>query len=78
MAKNLDPPGQPEPYEPPEEICEAVENFLGEVLRRVTFSAPSHDEAETFMECRICGEWDGHTDDCPIPAVLRWQTGGEK
>lgn len=27
---------------------------------------------ETFQECRVCGEWEGHTDLCPMPAIERW------
>jgi hypothetical protein len=27
---------------------------------------------ETFTRCLICGEWEGHTDHCPIPVIERW------
>lgn len=27
---------------------------------------------ETFSECLLCGEWDSHTDACPVPAIYRW------
>jgi hypothetical protein len=27
---------------------------------------------ETFIRCLVCGEWEGHTDICPLPAIERW------
>ena len=27
---------------------------------------------ESFTRCLICGEWEDHTDVCPIPAIERW------
>lgn len=35
---------------------------------------PNSDE--TFVECRVCGEWEGHTDGCFIPALHRWLNDG--
>lgn len=28
---------------------------------------------ETVVECLVCGEWEGHRDGCPIPAIQAWQ-----
>lgn len=27
---------------------------------------------ESFTECLICGEWDGHAERCPIPLIYQW------
>lgn len=29
-------------------------------------------DAEVFIECRLCGEWDGHRGLCPLPAIQAW------
>jgi hypothetical protein len=73
MTKQLDAIGvQPDAFEPSTQACEAVERLLDEVTVRETW----HTD-ETFVQCLLCGEWDSHTDDCAVPALLRWQKGGE-
>jgi len=32
----------------------------------------AEEVGETFISCRLCGEWEGHTDACPIPAIETW------
>lgn len=27
---------------------------------------------ETFVECRLCGAWEAHKTDCPLPALAAW------
>ena len=27
---------------------------------------------EVFLHCLVCGDWDGHKDDCFIPAAKKW------
>lgn len=31
---------------------------------------PQADEWQ--LDCRLCGQRDGHTDLCPLPAISRW------
>jgi len=31
----------------------------------------SNDE-ETFIECVLCGKWEEHTDECPMPKIQEW------
>jgi len=33
-----------------------------------------HDRpsGETMVECHVCGEWEGHTTECFVPALDRW------
>jgi hypothetical protein len=30
----------------------------------------SNDDGETFLECVVCGDWEGHTDECPMPHLI--------
>lgn len=50
---------------------------LNDLLEEVTDEAIArhHHEpsGETLVECKLCGEWEGHTDLCPIPAIEKWQ-----
>jgi hypothetical protein len=52
---------------PPKDIVEAVEGLLDTVLRHHA------TEQETFYECRVCGEWEGHEAGCFVAVVQRWQ-----
>jgi len=67
VRRGFDPPDQPTPFEPDAEVLEAINAFADLAIRRQTW----HTE-ETFEECRVCGEWDSHTDDCPMPAIVKW------
>lgn len=59
---------QPEPFEPTEATCDAVQDFLEAVT-----DMQSWHTGETFHLCKLCGEVDSHTDACPVPALLKWQ-----
>jgi hypothetical protein len=50
-----------------------VVNLLNDVLDAATLRHSNGDE--TFIECRLCGEWDGHTDACPLPTIEGWLEG---
>jgi len=54
------------PYITPTEFVDALERLVDEA------TVPHYSGDEAFAECRICGEWEGHTDICPIPAILNW------
>ena len=49
-------------------LNEQLEEFLdnSQAKRRDSFSE------ETFTECMLCGEWEGHKDNCPVPAIEKW------
>jgi hypothetical protein len=57
-------------FEPSDKTCNDVESFLDSVLE-----AQHCNTGETFILCRLCGEWDSHAETCPVPAVQAWQTG---
>ena len=48
------------------EVVNAVESLLDVSLERHS------DGEETFIACHLCGSWEGHEDECPVPALLRW------
>ena len=48
------------------EVVHAVEMLLD-----VSQERHSNDE-ETFVACHLCGSWEGHEDECPVPALLDW------
>jgi hypothetical protein len=53
-------------YETPQVLIDLIE-------RVIDCGGNRHSNGdETFIECLVCGEWEGHTDDCPIPALDRW------
>jgi hypothetical protein len=54
-----------------DEIAEAVEALLEVALSQHT--DPRADE--TFTECHLCDQWEGHTRDCPVPLLQLWQKG---
>jgi len=62
---------QPDPWEPTTATCERVEEFLGDVTAQILTP-----DGESFEECRLCGDVDSHTDDCPLPALRRWMEQG--
>ena len=59
-------PGAPDP-DPPEEVIAAVEALLDVAVARTSTGD------ETFVHCRVCGEWEGHTATCFVPGLLAWQ-----
>ena len=58
---------RPEPpvHQPPQELTDMLDSFLSEVVQ-THYDSQSED---TFVECKLCGEWEGHTEDCPVPAI---------
>ena len=67
---------QPDPWEPDETMCGEVQALLeSAVLSHQTRN--SADEYETFEECRLCGDVDGHNEGCPVPALRAWLEGGQ-
>jgi hypothetical protein len=57
----------PQPaFEPPQEVIDAAEGLLDAATAR----HGNHDE--TFTECLMCGEWEGHAESCPIPKLKEW------
>jgi len=50
--------------------------YLVDLLARVDDEGTSHHQdstsGETFQECLLCGEWDGHTPECPMPAIDKY------
>ncbi len=53
-------------YEAPAIVIELMNLLADNAIVR-----HSNDD-ETFLECLVCGEWDGHADECPMPAIERW------
>lgn len=62
---------QPDPFEPDADICAQVQEVVAAALSRQTH----YGADETFTLCRCCGEWDSHTDACPIPRLEAWLSG---
>lgn len=56
-------------FVPSREVCEVVEDVVDTCLH---YHYDSKSE-ETFIECLMCGEWEGHTQTCLIPTILAWQ-----
>ena len=54
---------------PTDDAANAVQALLDVALVRLR---DYHHADVTLIECQLCGDVDGHTDDCPIPAVQRW------
>lgn len=61
-------PGSKEPYETPLSLVE----LLNAIADEATSRHHDHQSDETLVECHVCGEWEGHTDECPIPAIQKW------
>lgn len=54
------------PYEAPEELIDLVNHLVDLAI------VPHSNGDETFQECRLCGRWEEHADECPVPALERW------
>lgn len=54
------------------EVPVDVENALVDLVDVCIVLHYDHRSEETLTECRCCGEWEGHTDVCPMPAIGRW------
>lgn len=51
------------------DLVDAIEALIDTAMRG---HSTGGEDPETFYECRACGEWDGHTDNCPIPLAQLW------
>lgn len=50
----------------PDEVVNVLQELIDVGVRRHVDATAD----ETFTECLVCGEWEGHLDDCPMPHVL--------
>lgn len=57
-----------EPSEREAEVALAVHNLLDLAVE----SHRNEPSDETFTECLMCGDWEGHNAACPVPRLLRW------
>lgn len=49
-----------------------LDNRLEQILEDTIAKHHDSQSGETFEECVLCGEWDGHEVLCPIPAIDKW------
>ena len=49
------------------EDADAIEEFLAST-KRTNYDPTSE---ETFVECTICAEWEGHTKECVVPILQK-------
>ena len=55
-------------HNPPDSLTDLVEELMC-----ATVSEHYESKAdETYTYCNACGEWEGHTDDCFMPALEAW------
>jgi hypothetical protein len=50
------------------DVEDAVENLFDVSLVK-HYDSTSED---TFEECLMCGDWEGHKEGCPIPPLKKW------
>jgi hypothetical protein len=60
---------------PENELNRAADELLDLAISRHPHVG-GDDESETFLECNVCGEWEGHRDGCFVPALETWLTHG--
>lgn len=57
------------PHRASDELIDAVQHLI-------ELSTANHADrrasGEAFVECKACGEWDGHAPTCFVPALLTW------
>lgn len=55
-------------FKPEQETIDQIEELVGAAVTGI------HDSRsdEVFDVCRVCGDVDGHTDNCPVPPLERW------
>jgi len=46
--------------------------MLEKVAEDATIHHHDSQSGESFRECVVCGEWDGHEKECPMPAIELW------
>ena len=56
------------PHVAPDPIVE----LLNEVEELVLVRHPDPWGSDSVTECRLCGDWEGHRKDCPMPALRKW------
>ena len=54
-------------YDPPAHLVDVLERVVDEATDRHT-----NEDDETFISCRLCGDWEGHQEGCPLPALVAW------
>jgi hypothetical protein len=55
-------------YQPSQRLIDLVDELIGlSVIRHYDRTADEH-----MTECRLCGGWEEHRDECLIPAAERW------
>ena len=45
---------------------------LESILEESKIPHRDSESEESFNECVLCKEWDGHEPACPIPAIEKW------
>jgi hypothetical protein len=51
---------------------EIINGLLDEVIEEAIQYHRDPTSGETFPECMLCGEWDDHLKECPIPRIETW------
>jgi hypothetical protein len=59
----------------PFRVSDTVIEAVAELLDTVTNGTYHESTDEVFTQCLMCGEWEGHADECPVPALKKWQEG---
>lgn len=54
------------------ELKTQIDNVLEQTLDDAIVRHHDSQSGETFEECVVCGEWDGHVNHCPIPAIDKY------
>jgi hypothetical protein len=50
----------------PDELMDQLRTFVDAAI----FTHHDRTSDELLDECLVCGEWDAHTDACPVPGIL--------
>lgn len=54
-------------------VAETEDVVAAGVVALLDVAVVPHSSAdETFLECKLCGEWEGHEEGCPVPALEAW------
>ncbi len=57
-------------HEVPQEIVDTVDSLLDMAV--TTFRNRTSYDEENMENCHVCGEVDGHSDLCFVPALKKW------
>ena len=55
-------------WDTPQSLVDALDGIACDALQHQ--ADPQSDE--TLVLCLICGEWEGHAEICPLPAIEKW------